>query len=261
VRVLTRIRQLAQRLLFSASLPPVRRWLRGRWETVADTPPVGLVRFGSLRRLSPISRDWGDDRGGPIDRYYITAFLDRHRQDVRGRVLEIAEDVYAKWFGDDRVTHIDILEYRSGEHPRATFVGDLADAPDLPSDAFDCVILTQTLQLIYDLRAAVATVHRILKPGGVVLVTVPGITPVNRQDSESWGNHWCWSFTALSVRRLFEERFSADHVHVETFGNVLAAASFLYGLGRSELTRHELDHRDADYEMVITLRAQKKLPA
>jgi hypothetical protein len=122
------------------------------------------------------------------------------------------------------------------------------------------VILTQTLQLIYDLRSAIATVHRILKPGGVVLVTVPGITPVNRQDSESWGNHWCWSFTALSARRLFEEHFRAEHVHVETHGNVLAAASFLYGLGRERADAHELDHRDPDYEMVITLRAQKELP-
>jgi SAM-dependent methyltransferase len=258
MHVLTRARKFVGELLFKASLPPVRRWLRARRETDADIPPVGLVRFGSLRRLTPISRDWGDDRGGPIDRYYITGFLDRHRQDVRGRVLEIAEDVYAKWFGDDRVEHIDILQYREGEHPRATFVGDLADAPNLPADAFDCVILTQTLQLIYDLRGAVATVHRILKPGGVVLVTVPGITPVNRHDRESWGNHWCWSFTALSARRLFEERFSADRVTVETYGNVLAAASFLYGLGQRELTRRELDHRDPDYEMLIALRAQKE---
>jgi SAM-dependent methyltransferase len=260
VHILTRARHFLKRLLFHATLPPVRRWLRGRWEGEDDIPPVGLVRFGSLRRLSPISRDWGDDRGGPIDRYYITSFLDRHRMDVRGRVLEIAEDVYAKWFGDDRVTQIDILQYREGEHPRATFVGDLTDAPQLPSDAFDCVILTQTLQLIYDLRAAVGTVHRILKPGGVALVTLPGITPVNRQDSESWGNHWCWSFTALSVRRLFEEHFPPGQVEVETFGNVLAAASFLYGLGRGELTRRELDHQDPDYEMVITLRAQKPIP-
>jgi SAM-dependent methyltransferase len=254
---MSRVRKLFGDLAFRASLPPFRRWLRSRWETEADIPPVGLVRFGSLRRLTPISRDWGDDRGGPVDRYYVTGFLDRHRQDVHGRVLEIAEDVYAKWFGGDRVTQIDILEYRKGEHPRATFVGDLADASHLPSDAFDCVILTQTLQLIYDLRAAVGTVHRILKPGGVALVTLPGITPVNRQDSESWGNYWCWSFTALSARKLFEEHFSRDAIEIETFGNVLVAASFLYGLGRDELTRRELDHRDPDYEMLITLRARK----
>lgn len=257
--VLTRAKSLLRAFLFHASLPPLRRWLRGRWEGEADIPPVGLVRFGSFRRLAPFSREWGDDRGGPIDRYYITGFLDRHRADVEGRVLEIAEDVYAKWFGDDRVARIDILQYQEEEHPRATFTGDLADAPHLPSDAFDCVILTQTLQLIYDLKGAVATVHRILKPGGVALVTLPGITPVNRQDTESWGNHWCWSFTALSARRLFEEQFAPERVRVETFGNVLASAAFLYGLGQTELTRRELDHRDPDYEMVIALRAQKEV--
>lgn len=256
-RLGAKVRALAGALLFHATLPPLRRWLRSRWEGEADIPPVGLVRFGSLRRLDPISRDWGDDRGGPIDRYYVNAFLDRNRGDVRGRVLEIAEDVYAKAFGDDRVTRIDILEYHAGEHPRATFQGDLTEAPQLPSDAFDCVILTQTLQLVYDLRAAIGTVHRILRPGGVALVTLPGITPVNRQDSESWGNHWCWSFTGLSARRLFEEHFSPDEVEVETFGNVLVAASFLYGLGRGELTRREMDHRDPDFEMLITLRARK----
>jgi SAM-dependent methyltransferase len=165
-RRLRRLGEIGRAIAFRASLPPLRRWLRGRWESEDDTPPVGLVRFGSLRRLTPVSRDWGDDRGGPIDRYYVTAFLDRHRLDVRGRVLEIAEDVYARWFGDDRVSHIDILEYREGEHPRATFVGDLTDAPQLPTGAFDCVILTQTLQLIYDLKAAIGTVHRILRPGG-----------------------------------------------------------------------------------------------
>ena len=259
--IVTRARKALRRAAFHASLPPLRRWLRSRWEGESDIPPVGLVRFGSLRRLEPISRDWGDDRGGPIDRYYVTNFLDAHRTDVRGRVLEIAEDVYASWFGDDRVTQIDVLEYEKGEHPRATFVGDLSAAPHLPSDAFDCVILTQTLQLIYDLDGAIGTVHRILKPGGVALVTLPGITPVNRQDSQSWGNYWCWSFTGLSARRLFEEHFEPAEIEVETFGNVLVAASFLYGLGRSELTTRELDHHDADYEMLITLRARKSAAA
>jgi SAM-dependent methyltransferase len=252
-----RAESIARRALFAASIPPLRRWWRARRETPDDIPPVGLVRFGSLRRLTPISRDWGDDRGGPIDRHYITAFLDRHRNDIRGRVMEIAEDVYVKWFGDDRVTQIDVLEYQKGEHPRATFVGDLADAPHLPANAFDCVIVTQTLQLIYEVRSAVATVHRILRPGGVALVTVPGITPVSRHDSESWGNYWCWSFTGRSMRQMFEEHFGAGEVRVETYGNVLAAAAFLYGLGRGELTREELDYRDPDFEMLITVRARK----
>jgi hypothetical protein len=59
------------------------------------------------------------------------------------------------------------------------------------------------------------------------------------------------------MRRLFAERFGEDGVEVETFGNVLVAAAFLYGMGREELTRSELNHHDADYEMLITLRARK----
>jgi SAM-dependent methyltransferase len=251
-----RLGHLLRKVVFLATVPPLRRYLRGR-RGATGVPPVGLVRFGDLRRLDPISRDWGDDRGGPVDRYYIESFLAANRSAIRGRTLEIAEDVYTRWFGGSQVSQVDILEYRKGEHPRATFVGDLTSAESVPSDTFDCVIVTQTLQLIYDVGAAVSTIHRILQPGGVALVTLPGITQINRHDRETWGDYWCWNFTALSARRLFTERFPGGRLQVETHGNVLTAASFLYGIGRGELTRRELDHHDPDYEVLITVRAEK----
>lgn len=244
-------------MLFRASLPPVRRWLRGRWEGSDDVPPVGLVRFGSLRRLEPLSREWGLDRGGPVDRHYIEQFLRSNRDLIHGRVLEIGEDLYTRMFGGPRVDQADILVYDQSENPSATFVGDLTAAPQVPSDAFDCVIVTQTLQLIYDVPAAIATIHRVLKPGGVALITAPGISQINRRDSETWGDYWCWNFTALSLRRRFSEHFGEANVEVRTHGNVLAAAAFLYGLGRGELTTRELDHLDPDYEVIITVRARK----
>ena len=55
-------------------------------------PSVGAVDFGSFRRLIPISRLWGFDRGLPIDRFYIERFLSRHHQDIRGNVLEVGAD-------------------------------------------------------------------------------------------------------------------------------------------------------------------------
>jgi SAM-dependent methyltransferase len=233
------------------------RWLPRLSTLRAWPPPVGAVRFGSLRRLAPVSVQWGDDRGGPIDRYYIERFLRDNRHDVRGRVLEIAEDVYSRWFGGRQVTRFDILEYQQGEHPRATFVGDLTTADHIPGDTFDCVIVTQTLQLIYDVEAALTTIHRILRPGGVALITVPGISQLNRRDSETWGDYWCWGFTTRSAERLFGEAFASGDVRVAAHGNVLAATAFLYGLGRGELTRRELDHRDPDYQLLITIRARK----
>lgn len=258
MRVWARATDLIKKLGFYVSVPPLRRWIRGRREAPSDIPPVGLVRFGSLRRLDPISREWGEDRGGPVDRYYIERFLESNRSDIRGRVLEIGGDVYTRWFGKDQVVQSDIFAYSEEENDRAAFIGDLTAAPQLPSDSFDCVIVTQTFQLIYDVKSAVATVYRILAPGGVALITAPGISQINRRDSESWGDYWCWNFTALSMRRLFSEHFQEDNVHVGVHGNVLVATAFLYGLGRNELSRKELDHLDADYELLITLRAEKE---
>jgi SAM-dependent methyltransferase len=117
------------------------------------------------------------------------------------------------------------------------------------------VILTQTLQLIYNVRAALRTVKRILKPGGIVLTTVPGISQISRYDMDRWG--WFWAFTSLSARRLFQEAFPTTHVRVEAHGNVLAASAFIYGIAYQELDRKELDYCDPDYEVIITVRAVK----
>jgi len=130
----------------------------------------------------------------------------------------------------------------------------LSHADHLPSDVFDCIVLTQTLQFIYDTRAALRTLYRILKPGGVVLATVPGIT---RIDHTEWTDSWFWSFTTAGTRRLFEEVFPPDQILVQTYGNVLTATAFLQGLAADDLHVDELDHRDRDYEVLITVRAQK----
>ena len=139
----------------------------------------------------------------PIDRHYIENFLARHKPDIRGRVLEIGDNGYTRRFGADQVIKSDVLHVSEG-NPEATIIADLTSAPQIPSDSFDCIILTQTLQLIYDTRAALRTCYRILKPGGILLATFPGISQI---DSGEWGNSWYWAFTALSARWLFEEIF------------------------------------------------------
>jgi SAM-dependent methyltransferase len=215
---------------------------------------VESVDWGSLRRLTPISAVFGLDRGGCIDRYYIERFLGEHAADVRGRVLEVAEDTYTRRFGGDRASRSDVLQVPPGNR-RATIVGDLTDGAGLESDSFDCVILTQTLLVIYDIHAALRTLHRILRPGGTVLATVPGISQISRYDMERWGDYW--RFTTLSAQRLFEEVFPAEMVAVESHGNVLVAAAFLYGLAVEDLRPAELETNDPDYQLLITIRAVK----
>jgi len=231
-------------------LAPMKAFVRW-WE---GQPPVDGVDFGDLRRVRPVSRAFGTDRGQAIDRYYVERFLDSCREDIRGRVLEIGEDTYTRRYGGDKVARSDVLHVHD-RNPRATIVGDLSHAPHVPNDSFDCIILTQTLQLVFDLPGAMRTLERILAPGGVLLLTVPGMSQV-AADSE-WGKTWYWAFTALAVERLLREVMQASDITVAIHGNVLATTAFLHGLATSELTAAELDAVDPDYQLLITARAVK----
>ena len=211
------------------------------------------VDFGQLRRTEPISRHFGYDRGLPVDRHYIEQFLDSNRTDISGHVLEIGDDSYTFRFGGDRVTMRDVLHVNES-NPKATIISDLSSGEGIQSDAFDCAIVTQTLQLIYQPEAALRTLHRALKPGGVLLATVPGITSLS---VDEWNSTWYWAFTKYSVRRMFESTFGTERVHIDTFGNVFAATCFLEGIAVQDVTVPELDARDPNYDIVIAVRARK----
>jgi len=228
-------------------------WLKHRIPSLENSPPVGEINFGDLRRLTPVSRHFGYDRGSPVDRYYIENFLERCANDIQGNVLEVGDDAYTTRFGGSRVATANVLHVNESNE-NAAYVGDLTDAPHIPSDSFDCFILTQTLHLIFDLRTAIDTIYRILKPGGVLLATAPGISHLS---VDEWANSWCWSFTPSTLRQLFAETFPDDQISVEQFGNVLASTAFLQGLSASELTRDELDYNDRCYPLLVTVRAVK----
>jgi SAM-dependent methyltransferase len=213
-------------------------------------PRVGHVAWGHLGRSTPISRKFGYDRGGPIDRYYIERFLASHAADIRGRVLEVKDAAYTQRFGGDRVTRSDVLDLNEA-NTNATLIIDLNDAAALPSDGFDCIILTQTLQYVFDLASVIANLHRCLAPGGVLLLTVPAITRTLTQDMT-----WYWSFTDLSVAKLLEAQFSGA-VETLSFGNLRSATGFLYGLGMGELSEADLNHADPDYQLIVAARAVK----
>jgi hypothetical protein len=208
-----------------------------------------------LTRLEPISRTFGFDRGKPVDRWYIERFLAAHAEDVRGRVLEVAETTYTQWYGGDDVIRSDVL-YAAPGNPAATVVGNLATGEGLPDEAYDCFVMTQTLQVIYDVAAAVRGTRELLAPNGVLLATVPGISQISREDRRDWGD-W-WRFTSDSTRRVFSDTYGPENVEVEAHGNVLSAACFLYGLAAEELSEEELAHRDPDFELLMTIRAIKR---
>lgn len=216
------------------------------------TPRPGRIDFGNLGTTRPISADFGWDRGTPVDRVYVERFLDANHADVRGRALEIGDASYCRRFGSG-VTRQDVLHVDPANRD-ATIIGDLSQPDVLPPDGFDCLLITQTLHLIFDMGQAAAQLHRALAPGGVLLLTVPGITPIDRRE---WTDSWYWSLTAAAVRRLFEPLFGAENMAVEAYGNVYAATCFLQGLAAEEVDRAKLDPTDPAFPVVVALRARK----
>lgn len=244
-------------------------------------PPLGHVRLGQLRRVAPISSEFGLDRGMPVDRYYIERFLARHAgpepvagRGIRGRVLEFGETLYVREPGAYTarmagaslpplragVEHADVIDL-SRANPQATVVADLTAGSDaLEADTYDSVVCTQTLHLIYDVPAALRALERILRPGGTLLVTVPGISQICPPDLigspgvearayESVDDFW--RFTTFGLERLLADVFGPENVSTEAYGNVLTASAFLFGLAAEDLEEEELEAVDPMYQVVV----------
>jgi len=212
--------------------------------------------LNSLLRSTPVNREWGFNRGVPIDRFYIHRFLSKNSDLLRGNVLSVGDDFYAQRYKHETLKKSDVLHI--SDTANATIVADLTNAPQVASNSFDCFLLIQTLQLIYDVRSAIETTHRILKPGGTVLATFPGITPLK---DEEWNEFWCWNFTTTSALKLFLEFFDADEVEVLSHGNVKAATAFLHGLSVKDCGAHDLILSDSAFPVIITVKARKNLSA
>lgn len=208
--------------------------------------------LGTLRRTTPLSDQYGYDRGTPVDRYYIERFLEENRRDIHGRVLEVKDSGYTDRYGVG-VERRDVLDI-DPTNPHATIIANLSAADAIASDQFHCFLVTQTLQLIYDSRAAIAHAHRILRPGGVLLVTVPVVSRVVPEDGLKTDY---WRFTSASCLALFGHVFGPEQITVRSFGNVLTSIAFLAGIACEELSSRELDVNDEYFPLIITVRAVK----
>ncbi len=210
-----------------------------------------LARF---IKKEPVSSVFGFDRGEPIDRYYIEKFLTQNSRHIKGHVLEIAENTYTIKFGGEKIEK-SLIMHKDKFAPGANIIGDLATGEGILENVADCFILTQTLPFIFDLHSCVKNSVKMLKSGGVLLVSVPGITQISRYDMQRWGHYW--GFTDLSLRRLYETVVPPECIEIQTYGNAKAAACFLYGLAQKEISRKVLDYSNPDYQIIITAVVRK----
>ena len=223
--------------------------------------PVDLT---SLSNLGALTKNFGFDRGQPVDRFFISHFLKANIDIINGDILEVAERRYSSVLSTNDAKKW-ILNYSADEHAVDTSVlsinGDLTKKETLPESSFDCFICTQTLNCIYDLKEAVKTIKSLLRPGGVALITLPSLTQLSGYDSERWGDFW--RFTPASAERLFSDVFSeaGASVKVSAYGNLLAAITLLRGAAVEDLPHSDaLLNFDPEYPVVTCVKVKKAEP-
>jgi SAM-dependent methyltransferase len=208
-------------------------------------------RWGNLRRLEPFSSRFGFDRGTPIDRYYLHAFLEQHRHLITGRVLEIQMPAYTTRYGQG-VTAAHSVDIVAGTHEGLTYLVDLGRSESVIPDAtYDCVLLPNTLCVLRDIDACLRHALRVVRPGGVVLATTAGIGPLTGD------GHDLWRMGADGWRVVAERAWPGCEVQVEQHGNCLAAVASMLGLALEELRDDELRVEDPRYPVLVTLVCRK----
>ena len=207
-----------------------------------------IPRWGNLRRVEPFSAVFGFDRGTPVDRFYLHRFLTENRSIVTGRVLEVQVPSYTRTHGQAvEVSHtVDI-----NPEFRTTYTCDLADAPQIPSDSYDCFLAPNTLQHVTDLPAVLRTMLRVVKPGGYVLASAATLLPMIPDGDEFW------RLTPAGWRHTLAREWAGAEVTVEGHGNCLAAIAAMHGLALEELTDEELSAHDPRYPVLVTIKCRK----
>ena len=103
---------------------------------------------------------------------------------------------------DERVRGYVALDLR-----RTPLVSVVARGEQIPfgSGWFDLVISTQVLEYVPEPAAVIAEIHRVLKPGGCLLLSVPSVCPTDAEDE-------CWRFLPGALRHLLSKFESVEIV-------------------------------------------------
>jgi hypothetical protein len=228
------------------------KWLLGPTRTAGARRALrGLPdpEWGNLRRLQPFSTHFGFERGTPIDRYYMDAFLHQWSTDISGVVLEIQTGDTARRYGRS-LQRVDTLDI-NGSH-RPTYHCDLAASGDVvPDGTYDCFLMPSTLPFLRDLDQALVHALRVLKPGGVILAP----TPVLGQIDTSAPDYWRLNIDGW--QRVADRVWPSATVTIAGYGNCLAATAAIMGLAAEELTPAELDAPDPRFPVLAGIRCRK----
>lgn len=125
----------------------------------------------------------------------------------------------AEYSGD--VTAIDLsaaqIELNARAYPEIKFLQhDVAERFPFADDTFDVIWCSEVLEHLFDPAFALQEIHRVMAPGGLLLVTVP--------------YHGLFKNVLIALFK-WDEHFAPDHPHIrfftrKTLGQITVAAGF-----------------------------------
>ena len=88
----------------------------------------------------------------------------------------------------------------------------VASAYDIPfeDNSFEIVLCLSVLEHLEDPKKALREMHRVLKPNGTILVSVPFMFPIHESPNDFW------RFTKYGLKKLFEKGWEIIEIKAET---------------------------------------------
>jgi hypothetical protein len=191
--------------------------------------------------------------GMSIYSFYADQFLRGYRSELRGRILQIGPTEFS-----DKVLQESanvMVDRMSLEEFQNVITQNSSTEPAHQIGTYDCILSTITLSHMFELKRAIALLHRMLKPGGTLLLAEAGIQRV--ENSELKSNQHYWNFTSLALQCLLGEVFPNDGITIKPYGNVMTAIAALHGLSSGRFKPQDLNFFDRDYEVLIGVCAVK----
>ena len=206
--------------------------------------------WGNLRRTKPLSCNFGFERGTPVDRFYLHKFLEQNKHFITKDVLEIQVSDCSKQYGHNVLQQhtVDIIP-----NFNPTYLCDLAQSEAIiPSNAYDCFLMPNTLCVLKDIQICLTQAQRILKPGGVILATTVSFAPLCPDVPDYW------HMSKAGWEEIVKKSLNQCDVKIQSFGNSLIAMAAMLGLAMEELDPKEFEYQDPRFPVSITLWAQKR---
>jgi SAM-dependent methyltransferase len=152
----------------------------------------------------------------------LARWLEEEGRNASGlRVLDVGcgEKPYLAFFSTAKeYVCVDI-----GENPNADLQGSIEQLP-VDDASFDLVLCTQVLEHVDDPARAVRELHRVVRPGGRVLVATHGTYPYHPGPVD----YWRWTHTGLA--RLFKDNAEWRTVAITSGAGTSAALGLLLAL-------------------------------